>query len=366
MEEELYYRLALNFIPGISNACIKKLIQTFGSAKQLFETSQTLIQKTQKTKVSLIEIDSEISKAVTKEISYMQKNEIKVSFFDDLDYPKRMYYCSGFPNLFFYKGESIFHSEKLISIVGTRDATPYGTDVVQKIVSELSVCDPIIVSGLAIGIDTLAHEAALQNGLKTIGIMGSGFGRIYPASNHKLVKKMIETQNAIISEFFYDILPDKPNFPKRNRLIASMSDATIVIETKMKGGSVITANMANLYKRQVFAVPGSIFEPHQTGCNALIKNGLAKMITSGEDVIEYMGWNRSHTGMIQPKLFPDLNKEEEVIYNIIHKMGQASIDEIKSMAGIFNASKIAGLLLQLEFQGFIECRPGKVYRLIRK
>lgn len=366
MEGELFYRLALNFIPGISNACIKKLIQTFGTATQVFETSQILIQKTQKAKIPIIEVDKEISKAVYSEISHLEKNNIKVSFFDDPDYPKRMYYCSGYPNLFFYKGESIFHREKLISIVGTRDATPYGTDVVQKIVSELSVCDPIIVSGLAVGIDTLAHEAALQNGLKTIGIMGSGFGRIYPASNNKLVKKMIDHQNAIISEFFYDTLPDKPNFPKRNRLIASISDATIVIETKMKGGSVITANMANLYKRKVFAVPGSIFEPHQTGCNALIKSGFAKMITSGEEVIEYMSWNRTNTGMIQPKLFLDLTKEEELIYNIIHKMGQASIDEIKSMAAIFNASKMAGLLLQLEFQGLVECRPGKVYRLIRR
>ena len=366
MKGELFYRLALNFVPGITNACIKKLIQTFGTAEQIFHTPQEKIQKTQKTKIPEIRLDHELIKQAEAEIQFMEKKGIKICFFDDMDYPKRMLLCSGNPNLFFYKGEPLFGEERYLSIVGTRDATSYGMDVVHKLVSEIAPYNPIIVSGLAIGIDTIAHEAALQNGLKTIGIMGSGFGRFYPASNYKLAQRMLESKGTIISEFVYQTLPDKPNFPKRNRLIASISDATLVIETKMKGGSVITANMASLYKRKVFAIPGSIFDPHQTGCNALIKSGFAEMISSGEEIVEYMRWNRTSTDYIQPKLFLDLTKEQELIYDIIQIKGQISIDELTANAPHFSSSKIAGLLLQLEFQGLIECRPGKIYRLIRR
>jgi DNA processing protein len=311
-------------------------------------------------------MDWEVEKQAKSEYAYIEKHKIKVSFFDQPDYPVRMYHCAGYPNLFFYKGESIFQKEKMISIVGTRNITPYGTDVVQKIISELAVCDPVIVSGLALGVDTLAHEAALQNGLKTIGIMGSGFGRIYPSSNHKLVQKMLETGNAVISEYPYNTLPDKTNFPKRNRLIASISDATVVIETKMKGGSIITVNMASMYKRDIFAVPGSIFETSQEGCNMLIQSGTAKMVLSGHDIIEKMRWNSGSPKIIQPKLFFDLSVEEEFIYNIIRKVDQISIDEIQSKGVGYTPSQIASYLLQLEFQGLIECRPGKLYRCIRR
>lgn len=366
MNDELFYRLALNFIPSITNSCIKKLIRTFGSAVTIFNTPQEKIQRSQKVRIPLIQVDREVEKQAIAEYAYLEKHKIKVSFFDQSDYPMRMYHCAGYPNLFFYKGDPIFQNEKVISIVGTRNVTSYGADVVQKIISELAVCDPVIVSGLASGIDTLAHEAALQNGLKTIGIMGSGFGKIYPSSNHKLVQKMIETGNAVISEYPYNTLPDKTNFPKRNRLIASISDATVVIETKMKGGSVITANMASLYKRDIFAVPGSIFDISHEGCNSLIQKGTAKMVLSGQDIIEQMRWNMGNPKVIQTKLFIDLTPEEEFIFNIIRRADQISIDEIHSKGAGYTPSQIASYLLQLEFQGLIECRPGKLYRCIRR
>jgi len=342
------------------------LIRTFGTATAVFQTPQEKIQRTQKNRVPPIQIDREVEKQAKVEYAYLEKNKIQVIYFDQPEYPVRMYQCAGYPNLFFYKGESIFQNEKVVSIVGTRNVSSYGTDVVQKIISELAVCDPVIVSGLAVGVDTLAHEAALQNGLKTIGIMGSGFGRIYPASNNKLVQKMLESGNAVISEYPFNTMPDKTNFPKRNRLIASISDATVVIETKAKGGSVITVNMASLYKRDVFAVPGSIFEENQDGCNALIQKGIAKMVLNGQDIIEQMRWNVANPKVIQPKLFYNLSQEEEFIYNLIRKMEQISIDDIHTKSLGYTPSQIASYLLQLEFQGLIECRPGKVYRCVRR
>lgn len=366
MNDELFYRLALNFIPSITNSCIKKLIQTFGSATVIFQTPQEKIQRTQKNRVPPIQMDREVEKQAQLEYVYLEKNKIKVVFFDQPEYPVRMYQCAGYPNLFFYKGDPIFQKEKLISIVGTRNVSSYGADVVQKVVSELAVCDPVIVSGLAIGVDTLAHEAALQNGLKTIGIMGSGFGRIYPLSNSKLIQKMLENGNAVISEYPYNTMPDKTNFPKRNRLIASISDVTVVIETKAKGGSMITVNMATMYKRDIFAIPGSIFEENQSGCNTLIQNGTAKMALNGVDIIEHMRWNIANPKVVQPKLFYNLSQEEEFIYNLIRKSEQISIDEIHAKGGGYTPSQIASFLLQLEFQGLIECRPGKIYRCVRR
>ncbi len=366
MNEELFYRLALLVTPGISNGMIKKMIQKFGSAKSIYETDSRTIQKIFKIKIPPIELTSSIEKEVKREWIHIQKNEIKVALFDQPDYPQRVQVCKSFPNLFFYLGEPHFNHDKVLSVVGTREASNYGADVVQKLISEIAPSDPLIVSGLALGIDTLAHEAALKNNLKTIGILGSGLGKIYPASNMKLIHKMVQNGSTVMSEYLYHQTPDKTNFPERNRIIASISDATLVVETKTKGGSIITAKMASGYQKKLFAVPGSIFEAGQAGCNELIQNGMAKMVTSGKEILQMLFWDNQVVETYQPSLFFDFTEEEEKLLRMIQKKGKLTIDEIVAQSVSNSPSQIVTQLLKLEFQGIIECGPGKVYRIIKK
>jgi DNA processing protein len=366
MNDELFFRLALNLIPGLTNGTIKKLIQKFGSAENIFNQEFKTLQLNFKFKIPKVELNAGIESEVKKELLHIQKNGIQVAYFDQSEYPKRIAVCKSFPNLFFYMGEPLFNQEKVLSIVGTREATEYGADVVQKIVSEIAPANPLIVSGLALGIDTLAHEAALKNNLKTIGILGSGLGRIYPSSNQKLTHKMVQSGSTVLSEFFYSTNPDKTNFPKRNRIIASLSDATLVVETKSKGGSIITAKMAHAYNRDLFSIPGSIFESGQMGCNDLIQSGMAKLITSGQDILDTMYWNDTTREVIQPTLFNDFTENEELIFRIIQQKGKSSIDEIISLCSKNTPSQVVAILLNLEFQGYIECIPGKIYRIIRR
>jgi DNA processing protein len=250
--------------------------------------------------------------------------------------------------------------------VGTRQATSYGKDVVRRVVSDLSSQNLSIISGLAIGIDTFAHEAALDYKLHTVGIMGSGFGNIYPSSNSKLVNKMIDSGSTLLSEYSYYTLPDRQNFPKRNRIIAGMADALLVVETGKRGGSIITACIAHSYQRDVFAIPGSVFAPSQEGCHELIRQNLAALVTSGEDIIEMMGWNNQKPIAVQTQIFHDLNEDEKTVISIINNLKEPHIDEIITLTTTFTPSKIASILLGLELNGMIETLPGKRYRTIKR
>ncbi|PKP19891.1 MAG: DNA-protecting protein DprA [Bacteroidetes bacterium HGW-Bacteroidetes-20] len=368
MLNELYYRLALNFIPHLSNFNIKKLIQYYESAAEVFNPNNKKPHISNKVtfKHPFPKIDNNIDGLVRKELEIIQKKSIQVCFFDQSEYPTRLKSCSNAPNIFFYKGDGVFNHSKMLSIIGTRNASSYGADVVHKIISEIASDDIVIVSGLASGIDTLAHEAALHYGLKTIGVMGSGFSRVYPDSNIKLVKKMIESGSTVMTEYNYDVKPDRVNFPIRNRIIASISDATLVVESKNKGGSIITAEMAHTFNRDVFAIPGSIFDENQEGCHELIAQKKASIITSGEEMLKKMGWNSTQPQWVQPKLFYDFSEEEEFVYKLLKSIPQMTIDELVALCPLFTPSKIASILLSLEFNGIIECKPGKVYRLIRK
>jgi DNA processing protein len=284
----------------------------------------------------------------------------------DEDYPKRLLRCNDAPYMFSYKGTPQFNMEKTLAIVGTRHATSYGKDVVRRMLSDLSSQNISIISGSAIGIDTFAHEAALDYQRHTVGVMGSGFGNIYPSSNTKLAKKMIECGSTLVSEYPYYTLPDRQNFPKRNRIIAGMADALLVVETGKRGGSIITACIAHSYQRDVFAVPGSVFAPSQEGCHELIRQNLAALVTSGEDIIEMMGWNEERPTNIQPQFFYELNEEEEAIVAIINNLKEPLIDEIIGLTATLTPSKIASVLLGLELNGIIETLPGKRYRMIRR
>jgi DNA processing protein len=267
--------------------------------------------------------------------------------------------------MFCYKGSNQFNPEKTLAIVGTRNATAYGKDAVRRIISDLSSHNISIISGLALGIDTFAHEAALDFNLHTVGVMGSGFGNIYPSANKKLATQMTDFGSTLVTEFSYYTMPDRQNFPKRNRIIAGMADALLVVETGKRGGSIITACIAHSYQRDVFAVPGSVFEPSQEGCHELIRQNLAALVTSGENIIEMMNWDAEKLTHIQPQIFIELNENEENVISVIRNLKESSIDELISHNPTLTPSKIASVLLGLELNGMIEALPGKRYRLVR-
>lgn len=365
MLDETFYRIALQYQDTLGNKVIKKLIQHCGSAQSLFATSpnsffkKNILGKTLPKPV----LTDKIYALAEKEYKWIEKHGVNLCFFTDENYPKRLQNCNDFPYMFYYKGDGFFNRSKVVAVVGTRSASDYGCDIVKKIISEIAGYDISVVSGLAMGIDTMAHEQSLSFGLNTVAVLGSGLGVIYPPSNIKLANRIIEYGGTIISEFPHDMIPDKINFPKRNRIIAGMADATIVVETAKKGGSVITAYLAHSYNRDVFAVPGSIFNPLQDGCHELIRSNIACLLNSGEHLIEMMGWNSSPPKAVQRELFVELDENEEKIVKIIKMHQDISVDEIIQCCNELTPSKVAGLLLGLELKGVVECKPGKIYRL---
>ena len=368
MLNELFYKIALSYQKGYGNSVIKKLLQLSGTASVLFLDFHSVRKKFQTARSfpAAPVVTPAIEKAVYSELEFAYKNDITHCFYTDLDYPKRLLRCNDAPYMFSYKGGNQFNIEKTLAIVGTRHATSYGKDTVRRVVSDLSSHNISIISGLAIGIDTFAHEAALDYHLHTVGIMGSGFGNIYPSSNKKLASRMTDSGSALVSEFPYYTLPDRQNFPKRNRIIAGMADALLVVETGKRGGSIITSCIAHSYQRDVFAIPGSVFVPTQEGCHELIRQNLAALVTSGADIIDMMGWNEEKPKTIQTQIFQNLNENEEIIVAVIRDMKESSIDELIANVNTLTTSKIASVLLGLELNGIIEALPGKRYRLIER
>ena len=368
MTDELYYRLALLLHPKITNFNAKRLIRLFGSASLVFDPQKKKEHRKELIKWNLnaISIDKELDYQIQTERDLMEKEQIQALFFDQSDYPTRLLTSANYPAIFFYKGENVFNKPHVLSIIGTRNITNYGIDVVKKMIPEMAHEGLVIVSGLASGVDTLAHEEAIRNGVKTVGVMGHGFSLIYPSQNYKLAKNMIDSGGAIATEYAYHTTPIPQNFPTRNRIIAGLSDASLVIESKIKGGSMITASMVLNIKRDLFTVPGSIYSPNHEGCNNLIVEGLAQGVTSGGELLAKMGWTDQPLKEVQTKLFLELSEEEEEVYQLLLEVDQMGIDEINSKLTQYTPSRLASILLHMEFDGIVECKPGKIYRLIRR
>lgn len=365
-EKEIFYRLALIYMPNYGNSVIKKLIRLCGSATALFEKKKAVVEKLYqyRANLQLPQLTDAIRREVEAEIEHTRKNDIRICFFDDENYPSRLMLCNDSPYYFFFKGNSCFNGLRHVAIVGTRNASNYGKDVVKKLVSEMAEYGVSIISGLARGIDTMAHEEALANGLTTVAVLGCGLKNIYPAENTKLAQKIIESGGGVISEFPFAMIPDRMNFPKRNRIIAGLSDAIVVAESQKKGGSIITAEIAHSYNRDVFAVPGSIFQKSQSGCHELIRKNMAALVSSGENVIQMMGWDLEKRQGAQRSLFVELSEEEKPVMEIIHELREAGVDHISDALPELTPSKISALLLSLELKGVVECKPGKVYTTI--
>ena len=367
-DEGLLYQIALTFINGIGVTLARALMQYVGDEKDIFKGSTKKLEAIPRISKRLIgEIRStEVLRRAEKELEFISKNNIQPHFFTDNNYPQRLTNCIDAPILLYSKGNVDFNRKKIISIVGTRNATKQGQEFCQKFLKELSaqLPDLLIVSGLAYGIDICAHRSALQNGLSTVAVLAHGLDRIYPYVHRQTAVEMLEN-GALLTEFPSETDPDKHNFVRRNRIVAGMADAVVVVESGEKGGSLITADIADSYYREVFAVPGRITDRESIGCNQLISRNKAILLQDTESFTKHLGWAKSEktTPPKQRELFLNLNEDEEKIFNALAKTESM---EVNSLAIELNTpvSNLFFTLLELEMKNVIQVLPGGVYKLL--
>lgn len=364
MDESLKYKIAISLIPNIGDVLAKRLVSHCGSVEAVFSENKIALEKIPGIGESYAKsvLNQKVFNRVDEEIKFIEKNKITPLFYLDKEYPKRLTHCEDSPVLLYFKGKANLNSEKVISIVGTREATDYGKQLCEKLIADLVQYNPIIVSGLAYGIDVCAHKAAMDNNLTTVCGLGHGLDKIYPAIHKSTAEKMLEN-GGWLSDFTSGVAPDRENFPRRNRIVAGMSDATIVVESKAGGGSLITADIANSYNRDVFAFPGRVNDDCSLGCNNLIKQNKAALIQSAADLIYILGWEQKiKNAPIQKQLFVELKPDEEILVNLLKEKDSVNVDDICLFAKM-PMSKVSSLLLTLEFSGIVKSLPGKRYRL---
>ena len=367
MNSDLLYKIAITLIPEIGDIVGKKLVSYCGSVEAVFREKKNFLMKIPGVGTHLANciVNQNVLKRAEKEIKFIEKFKITPLFYLDKNYPQRLKHCADNPIMLYYKGNADLNSQKIISIVGTRNATEYGKELCNTFIRDVSEMDILIVSGLAYGIDANAHKAALDNNLKTVGILAHGLDRIYPHLNKPLAGKMLNN-GGLLTEFISNTNPDRENFPKRNRIVAGISDAVIVIESALKGGALITADIANSYNRDVFAFPGKIGDKYSEGTNNFIKTNRAALIQSAKDLKYIMRWeendNKSNIPK-QHKLFVDLSPEEKTLVEILKIEGETGFDKLYLKSKL-NMSKVAASLLNLEFEGVVKVLPGKVYKLL--
>lgn len=361
--DELLYQIGITLIPGIGDVTGKKLLAYCGSLEAVFSEKKSALMKIpgigQATVNSIINHD--VFNRAEKEIRFIEKYKIKPLFFTDSEYPTRLLNCEDGPLMLFYKGNANLNVKRTVSIVGTRRATNYGKDCCNKLVAGLQDKDVLIISGLAYGIDSCAHRKSVSCGIPTLGVLAHGLDRIYPSQNRKLAESMLNN-GGLITEFLSGSNPDRENFPKRNRIVAGMSDAVIVIESDKRGGALITADIGNSYNRDVFAVPGKLVDDMSRGTNFLIKTNRAALLQSVEDVAYIMGWDDAKvTKKSQTELFVKLGADEKLLLETIRNEKEIAIDQLVMKCGL-STSKVAAALLNLEFEGLVQCLPGKLYK----
>jgi DNA processing protein len=363
---ELFYTLALLQVEGVGDIVAKKLIHHCGSAEKVFQTKKSKLASIDGVGDVLLKklSNQNVFKLAEQEIKFIESENIAFSSFLDNDYPERLKQCIDGPTVLFSSGEIDLHSKRTISIVGTRQITSYGIDFCKKLIEELSPLNPVIVSGFAYGVDIVAHQAAMENNLQTIGVLAHGLNQIYPKTHKKYVAKM-EKNGGFFTEFWSTSNPDKENFVRRNRIVAGISEATIVIESAERGGSLITATLANDYNRDVFAVPGRTTDKYSLGCNNLIKTQRAHLLTSAADLIYILNWelDAKPTKAVQKQLFVSLEEEEQKVYDYLLKKGKELMDII-ALECDFPIYKLSGILLNMELKGVVRPLPGKLFEAI--
>ncbi|MFM2368613.1 MAG: DNA-protecting protein DprA [Bacteroidota bacterium] len=364
-EQDLFYLLALQRVEGVGDIMAKKLITHCGNAEEVFNTKTGQLAAIDGVGSMLLKNlkDKSVFEKANQELQYINSNDINVVYFQEDGYPERLKHCIDGPLLLFTSGNINLKNKKIISIVGTRQITSYGIEFCRKLIEDLAPLDPIIVSGFAYGVDIVAHQLAMEHNLQTIGVVAHGLNQIYPKTHKKYVAK-VEQNGGFMTEFWSSSNPDKENFVRRNRIVAGMTEATIVIESADRGGSLITANMANDYNRDVFAVPGRVTDKYSQGCNNLIKTQKANVLTSAADLIYILNWDiQKESKPVQKQLFVSLDDDEQKVYDYLLKTGKELMDII-ALRCDFPIYKISGMLLNMELKGVIRPLPGKLFEAI--
>jgi len=367
MDQNRLSLLALQFIPGVGDYLIRQLVSYCGSAEKVFKTPKGKL-------LGIPGVGDVTAEAIRqgkpfpeaeKEYLKAEKENVQLIFFTDKNFPSRLRQINDAPAMLYAKGNIDFENPKVVGIVGTRQATAYGRERVEELVRDLIPHHPLIVSGLAYGIDIHAHKHAVKNNLATIGVMGSGIDVIYPSSHKEVARQMMEN-GGIVTEHRFGTKPDAHNFPARNRIVAAICDAVIIVEAAEKGGALITAEIANGYNKDVFAYPGNIGQSHSAGCNNLIKSNKAHLLTSVKDLEYIMNWEVSKNP--EPKatfVFEGFEPSEEMVLKTLAENNkQLMIDELSWKTNI-SVSQLASILLGLEFKGVVKSLPGKLYKLIK-
>jgi len=360
----LLNQIALTLIPGIGDLQGKKLVAYCGGVEAVFKEKKKNLLKIPG--VGMVIVNSLHSKnnflRAEKEVRFIMRHHISPYFYLDSGYPDRLKHCEDGPMMLFFKGNAILCQKRILSVVGTRMPTEYGKAVCEQIIQGFTDQGVLVVSGLAYGIDTIAHRVSLSAGLETVGILAHGLDQVYPYVNRSLAEKMVDN-GGLLTEFLSGTALNRDFFPRRNRVIAGIADATIVVESAKKGGALITADIANSYNRDVFAVPGRVTDARSSGCNNLIRNNKAALVSCAEDISYLMGWDESPAQLHgQHKMFTELEGEEKVVFDLLMTRKEADIDEIYLASGM-TASKVAAILLKLEFDGLIRSLPGKMYKV---
>ena len=347
----------------------KNLLAYFGDEEAIFKAGKAKLLAVPgigEKKIAQLNFDEALRKA-ENELKFIEKNNIDVLFYTDSRYPKRLKSCHDSPVLLYSKGNADLNSYKVISVVGTRNATEYGKNLCRQLVEELAPYNVLIVSGLAHGIDVATHKECLKANVPTVGVLGHGLDTMYPAGNRDTAQKMLEN-GGLLTEYPSNTRAGKENFPARNRIVAGLADATVVVEASVKGGALITAEIANSYNRDVFAFPGRVGDFYSEGCNFIIRNNKAALLTCVADVAYSLGWEKP--GIAKPAkeqqfMLPiDLLPEEQTIYNIINQHNQPlAIDDLTIKTNM-PMSQLAMHLLNMEMQGYIRSLPGKMYRTV--
>jgi DNA processing protein len=354
--ESLRYKIAACLIPKVGPVLIKNLISYTGSIEAVFKEKKAVLS-------GIPGIGNRLAENILC-TQALEKAETEIEYINE-NYPERLKQCEDSPVMIFVRGNIDLNKEKIISIVGTRKASEYGKQLCERLVREITSRDhrPVIVSGLAYGIDICAHRSALKCGQETAAILGHGLSFLYPSLHRPESDKILEN-GALITDFIHDQKPEPGNFIRRNRIIAGLADATIVVESGIKGGALITAEYANSYNRDVFAFPGRVGDAYSEGCNRLIKTHKAALIEDVKDLEYILGWSAgTEKKAEQKKIFHDLTEEEKLIVNVLKEYKELSIDRMCVLCKM-PVNMVSSSLINLEFNGIVRCLPGKIYQII--
>lgn len=366
MSSELVHQISLTLIPHIGPVQARTLSEHFKSASAVFAAKTSQLQRLEgigEARAAAIRSFTDFKRA-EEETVFIEKHGITPLFITDPGYPQRLLNCYDAPVLLYYKGNADLNASRVVAVVGTRHYTEYGKHLAEQLIRDLADRNILIISGLAFGIDAIAHKAAMKYELPTAGVLAHGLDQLYPPEHHALAKDMIRKGGGLITEFRSKTKPDKHNFPIRNRIVSGMSDAVVVVETGEKGGSMITAELANGYNRDVFAFPGRINDSKSSGCNHLIKKNKAVLLTGANDLLELMNWDdqQKPAAVRQKALFVDLNEDEKKVVDVLSERTATHIDELQLRTGL-SVSTIASVTLSLELQNVVVSLPGKLYQL---